>query len=195
MTTEVKRADVQNLVNEIKQLSEPNHAERTAFDLAQQWFANNPKPKLKPVVLYEHINDVNFRGIVDLFTKFSNELELAANISDDAFIARRLDFLEEEIDETTAAHKAGDKVKMVDGCADVAFVAITQIYHIFRREGYNHAQASVNTRRVLLQVGLTNCTKEVPTEKGMKILKPEGWEGPKIAEIFEVQTGLDDGKA
>lgn len=130
-------------------------------------------------------NDVRYLDLVDLFSQFSEKLECAANESTLAFIARRMDFLNEEVQELQEAIDKKDYVEIVDGAADVAFIAITQIYHAFRNKGFEHYKAVIRTREALLEVGLTNIIKIPPTKKGEKIKKPDDWQPPKIKELFE----------
>lgn len=134
--------------------------------------------------VYKHFSDFRCNDFVELFCEFSYALELSQNESNQAFKNRRLDFLDEEVNELIEATNNHDVVEQVDGAADVAFVAITQIYHIFREAGFDHFQARVKTRQALWEVGQTNIVKNTPTGPFEKITKPEGWEPPKIADLF-----------
>lgn len=129
--------------------------------------------------------EVAFDDIIDLFCQFSGRLELAANDPGLTFIKRRMDFLEEEVKELDDAIEDDDVVEMIDGAADVAFIAITQVYHVFRHAGFEHDKAVAKTRQALMEVGRTNIIKVPPTEKGAKITKPEGWKPPQIADLLE----------
>ena len=134
--------------------------------------------------LYKDPSDIRYLTIIDLFCQFSEKLELVANESGLKFLTRRLDFLREEVGELEEATLADNKIEMVDGAADVAFVAITQIYHVFRYHGLNHNQAVVKTVTALTEVGKTNLMKNIPEKEGDKITKPEDWQPPKLEECF-----------
>lgn len=121
---------------------------------------------------------VKYLDVIDLFCQFSDKLELAANEPSLDFMKRRMDFLQEEVEELEDGLAEEDLLETIDGAADVAFVAITQIYHGFRSCGFDHVAALVKTRTTLLLVGKANMAKNIPTKPGEKITKPEGWKSP-----------------
>lgn len=135
-------------------------------------------------------HEVKYTDIFDLFCQFTQKLELSVNEPSYDFMQVRMDFLAEEVEELQTALNDKDDVEIIDGAADVAFIAITQIYHAFRNKGKTHNEALLKTKAALMEVGLTNIIKVPPTEKGAKIQKPEGWESPRIAELLEMTNTL-----
>ena len=129
--------------------------------------------------------DIQFLDAIDLFCQFSDKLELAKDENNNYintpsldFMSRRMDFLDEEVEELRKGIEDKDLVETLDGALDVAFIAITQAYHLFRKEGHNHTKAVVSTRTAMYEVGIANLLKNKPTKKGEKITKPEGWKSP-----------------
>lgn len=120
----------------------------------------------------------SYLDLVDLFCQFYEGMELAANEPDLEFIKTRIDFLTEEVKEHIEGVENNDIVEIIDGAADVVFVALGQIYHAFRMKGFAHSQAQVHTRTSLIFVGMANLTKEKPTKKGEKIKKPKDFISP-----------------
>ena len=90
------------------------------------------------------------------------------------FLAFRLNFLQEELDETFAAFKDGDAEEIVDGLIDLCVIAIGTL------DAFN-ADADGAWDEVLR----ANMDKEVgikpsrPNPLGLPdLIKPEGWVGP-----------------
>lgn len=134
--------------------------------------------------LYTKKDDVKFTDVIDLFCQFSDKLELAANEPSYGFLTRRMDFFDEESGELYDAIGEKDDVEILDGAIDTAFVALTQAYHLFRMRGFHHHQAVAKVRGAMMEVGKTNMTKNVPTEKGAKITKPANWKEPALDELL-----------
>lgn len=132
-------------------------------------------------VLYTKTHDIQYLDVIDLYTQFSNDLELAPNAPSMEFLKLRFDFLDEEVRELKEAHDRGDIVEALDGAIDTAFVAITQAYLIIRSQGFEHTDAVTRTRGAFYEVGKTNLMKEVPHKPLMKIKKPDGWKKPDLA--------------
>lgn len=125
-----------------------------------------------------------FTDTIDLFCQFSERLELNTNKPTYSFMARRMDFLDEEVNELREAISEKDDVEILDGAIDSAFVAITQAYHLLRKRGKTVEEATVGVRAAMIRVGLTNMVKTIPTEQFNKISKPEGWEAPCFTNIL-----------
>jgi len=131
-------------------------------------------------------DDIKFLDTIDLICQFTDKLELAVNKPSYEFLDRRMDFLDEEVEELREGILDKDDLEIIDGAADVAFIAITQIYLGYRNLGVDHPTALVKTRATLILVGRANLTKNIPTKPGDKITKPEGWKSPngKIKEFI-----------
>ena len=105
------------------------------------------------------------------------------------FLAFRLDFLEEEFEETQEAFLKKDHVEVVDGLIDLIVIALGTL------ELFN-----CDADRVWKEIHKSNMAKEPGANKSRKnpfglpdMVKPEGWKGPEIlkydcgilADIFE----------
>lgn len=142
------------------------------------------EPPLEEKVLYGKSSDIKYLDLVELFGMFTRDLELCANDPTFEYAARRMDFLDEEVEELKKAIKNNDRVGVAHESADIAFVAITQLYMSFIREGFSHVQAVIRARSALLEIGKANNMKYTPIEAGAKIRKPVTWERPNIADLF-----------
>ena len=92
------------------------------------------------------------------------------------FLAFRLDFLEEEFEETQEAFLKKDHVEVVDGLIDLIVIAIGTL------ELFN-----CDADRAWKEVHKSNMAKEPGANKSRKnpfglpdMVKPEGWKGPEI---------------
>lgn len=143
-----------------------------------------PEPveiEIKPgQVIYEKPQDIQFLDILDLWTQFSRDLELAPNEPSMEFLRTRFAFLDEEVQELKDAHEKRDIIEALDGAIDTAFVALTQAYLIIRGQGFAHTDSLIRLRGACIEVGRTNLMKEVPHKPLMKIKKPEGWVAPNL---------------
>jgi len=142
------------------------------------------EPSLEEKVIHAKPSDIKYLDLVDLFGMFTRDLELCANDPTFDYMERRMDFLEEESAELRKAIKNKDRVGVAHESADVAFVAITQLYMSFIQSGFSHVHAVVKTRSALLEIGKANNMKYTPIEPMAKIRKPVTWERPNIAQLF-----------
>lgn len=126
----------------------------------------------------------SYSDAVDLFCQFSKKLELLANDSTYDFMKRRMDFLHEEVKELQDAIEAKNDAEILDGAMDVAFLAITQAYHLLRMKGFEHHAAVMRVRWSMHEIGETNMVKNPPKTPGDKITKPEGWAPPDLEKIL-----------
>jgi predicted HAD superfamily Cof-like phosphohydrolase len=91
--------------------------------------------------------------------------------------------LDEEVNETNTAVQENDLEEILDGFADVAFVAINGIYKSLRFIGYHDVEATQLTDEVFKRVCDANLAKLNPdgsvtyNEFG-KVQKPAGWKAP-----------------
>lgn len=125
-----------------------------------------------------------YTDLVDAAALFSDRLEFLQNNPSYEFLQRRMDFLDEEVEELRQAIVTKDDVEIVDGAMDVMFIALTQAYQLFRLKGYSHHQAVWKVRAAFLEVCRSNLDKNPPEKKGAKITKPEGWRPPRIADLL-----------
>jgi len=91
-----------------------------------------------------------------------------------AFLDFRLNFLEEELNETRAAAQNGDAEEIVDGLIDLCVVAIGTLDAF-----------EVDAHKAWDEVLKANMAKEVGVKEGRPnplglpdLVKPEGWVGP-----------------
>lgn len=103
-----------------------------------------------------------------------NKVRTENNESLRQFLAFRLNFLQEELDETFAAFKNEDPQEIVDGLIDLCVIAIGTL------DAFN-----CDAEGAWDEVLRANLSKEVgvkasrPNPLGLPdLIKPEGWEGP-----------------
>ena len=99
-----------------------------------------------------------------------------------------LKLLREEVRETEIAVGFFNREEIVDGYADVAFIAINGIYKEFRRYGLDPETSMFRTKCVLNRVVRANNAKrhdgEVVFREDGKVMKPEGWLPPCHKDLF-----------
>jgi hypothetical protein len=136
--------------------------------------------------------------IIQKATDFSRDLELPIFTNEEGTLASELlmqktiEFLHEELHETEKALLDKDNDKIVDGFADVAFVALNGIYKQFRICGLNHIQAHTHTVEVMNRVCDANNRKRQADGTVLfvnnKVQKPEGWVGPDHSNLFDPEV-------
>jgi dCMP deaminase len=126
----------------------------------------------------------NFQKVGDFHTKFhlpSAASEVPKILPDDVWEFRRK-FMQEELDETSEAHSAGDIVKFADGLADLLYVAY----------GTAHL-AGIDIDAIFAEVHRANMRKEravaADDERSTRkhvldVVKPVGWTPPDIAGVL-----------
>lgn len=92
----------------------------------------------------------------------------------------RAKLMKEELCETVEAMALGDMTEVADGLADLIYVALGTA-----------VEYGIDLDPVFKEVHRTNLLK-MPNPNGGKILKPDGWEPPRIAEILESQSQPDE---
>lgn len=155
------------------------------------------------------------KDVVALFTEYceKGELEGRPETGRLAFLEFTAKLIDEEIEETKAAIAKYRSVRddvlkkdvdplvekttvddVLDGAADVAFLAINLIYKTFRHRGLSTTDSETFTRRVLTRVGVANLRKRfadgtfhfqgnadpIPG----KMIKPEGWSPPTFLDLI-----------
>jgi hypothetical protein len=138
--------------------------------------------KLEHELLPERLRE--YTDVVDGVCRFCELLEGLVNESDYDFLGRRMDFLHEEVLELSEGIAAKDDEAILDGAADVAFVAIGQMFHVLRKNGHNFYQAKTNVRSALMNVCDANLSKKLPKEKGAKIEKPVSFKAPDHSKLL-----------
>ena len=94
------------------------------------------------------------------------------------FLAFRLDFLEEEYEETLKAFMKGDHKEVVDGLIDLIVIAIGTL-DLFKCDA-DEVWDKIHNSNMLKEPG-TN--KSRPNPFGLPdMVKPKGWVGPRITE-------------
>ena len=93
----------------------------------------------------------------------------------------RAKLIEEETRETADAIRAGDIVQVVDGLCDILYVV------------YGTAvEMGVDLEPFFSEVHRTNMLKEGGAQRADgKILKPQGWKPPRIAELLKELYGYE----
>lgn len=89
-------------------------------------------------------------------------------------LALRADLIAEEAAETVAAIRAGDMIETIDGLCDLIYVCIGAAVCF-----------GVPLQPFWDEVHESNMRKgDGPMRADGKRLKPEGWQGPRIAELY-----------
>ena len=120
------------------------------------------------------------RDIKDMHDKFEVHAWVAQKIKERDYeslkklLQFRIDFLQEELDETKSAFKADDPEEIVDGLIDLIVIAIGTL-DIFQ----------VDIHDAWKEVANANISKKVGVKEGRPnplglpdLVKPEGWIGP-----------------
>jgi predicted HAD superfamily Cof-like phosphohydrolase len=103
--------------------------------------------------------------------KFHKEVLLDPEWDEPELLAKRVDFMQEELDEFILAVGSNDVVGMADALADLVYVALgTADILDFPFDDIWAAVQGANMRKV-----------PGPTKRGNKVdaMKPEGWVGPE----------------
>lgn len=121
-------------------------------------------------------------------TEFSRDFEVKDEIDRNLLLAKALEFIDEEIDETKTAVAENDRPEIIDGFGDVAFLALNGIYKEFRSAGDNHEIASGKVIEVMERICNANLGKKQPdgTIKYVngKVQKPESWHPPQYEDML-----------
>ena len=132
-----------------------------------------------------------FNNVQEIFCAFSEELEFNVNEPSYEFLERRMDFLDEEVEELRVGISEKDDQEILDGAIDVMFIAMTQAYQLFRMRGITPEISVLCVLEAMSEVGYTNLLKNIPLKKGDKITKPEGWCAPKF-EVLKINQDTEN---
>ena len=118
------------------------------------------------------VNDIRLMhehfGVTDWMDDLKNETKF------DEFLAFRLRFLQEELDETMKAWKEGDCEEIVDGLIDLCVVAIGTLdaFNIDSNKAWNNVLKANMSKN-------TGVNKTRPNALGLPdLIKPIDWEAP-----------------
>lgn len=114
------------------------------------------------------------RQVVAFHQKFGRPVNMSPSFSNTELRAK---LIKEEFEETMAAMADKNLVETIDGFCDLIYVILGAAIEF-----------GVDLEPIFNEVHRTNMLKEGgPTRSDGKILKPEGWQKPKIAELLEAQ--------
>ena len=130
-------------------------------------------------------------NIIDKATEFSRDFEtepkMAQGVTAEALLNKTIEFLNEEVRETTEAIADADLPEIIDGFGDVAFIALNGIYKTFRFEGRSHEEARAAVLEVMDRICTANLGKKQPDGtikyNNGKVVKPEGWSPPEYDDM------------
>lgn len=135
------------------------------------------KTKLAHLML-ERLRNPNLSTDVGRFNeKFGVKERSAPGFPSEAEVQLRVELVAEEIEELSQAITNGDIVETADAIVDSIYVLIGMA-RVF----------GIDIRPIWQEVHRSNMKKDGgPTRQDGKILKPEGWEPPRIAEALAEQ--------
>lgn len=134
----------------------------------------------------EDIYDMHLKYEVDIWMKQQLKEKNYEKLKE--FLLFRLNFIQEELNETKMAHLHDDPEEIVDGLIDICVVAIGTLDAF-----------GVNSHKAWEEVFKANLAKNVGVKEGRPnplglpdLVKPEGWVGPdhtgnhgSLAEVFK----------
>ena len=98
----------------------------------------------------------------------------------DELIELRIKLLTEEVEEYAAAARSGDLVEVLDALADIGYILAGTIINHGMQNIYDDAFNEVHRSNMAKLVD----GKVIRREDG-KVLKPEGWQPPQLAQFVE----------
>lgn len=116
----------------------------------------------------------------ELMAVFGQHVADAPQQPDPETVALRMVLLTEEFSETMAAHAAGDMVELLDGLVDMLVI----IYGTVLTFGLPLEAAWAEVHRSNM-AKVDPATGMVAYREDGKVLKPEGWEGPRLDRVLE----------
>ena len=123
------------------------------------------------------------KNMIEKATEFSRDFEVEPKWDvREGLLLKTIEFLEEEVGETTDAIHAQDMPEIIDGFGDVAFIALNGIYKAFRFSSRSHEEAREAVLEVMTRICDANLGKKQPdgtiAYNNGKVVKPEGWSPP-----------------
>ncbi len=101
-------------------------------------------------------------------------------LSPEDMIELRIKLLREEVEEYAEAARAGDMVEVLDALADIGYILAGTIINHGMQHIYDDAFNEVHRSNMAKLVD----GKVIRREDG-KVLKPEGWQAPQLAQFLE----------
>ena len=121
--------------------------------------------------------------IVASLLEFNNAFEIpkleTPGLSPDELIELRIKLLTEEVQEYAEAARAGDLVEVLDALADIGYILAGTIINNGMQHIYDDAFNEVHRSNMAKLVD----GKVIRREDG-KVLKPEGWQPPQLAQFL-----------
>lgn len=126
-----------------------------------------------------------------LLDKFVHEVELVQNQPTYEYLERTTDnFLREEFNELLKACKEKDEIEILDGAADVAYIALNIINKWAAMQGLNKEARVSLVQEVIEEVACSNLSKIA--ENGMVVFNSEGKvQKPKTYIAPDIKTIVD----
>ena len=122
--------------------------------------------------------------IVKSLLEFNNAFEIpkidSPGLSNDELIELRIKLLKEEVEEYAEAARAGDLVEVLDALADIGYILAGTIINPGMQHIYDDAFDEVHRSNMAKLVD----GKVLRREDG-KVMKPEGWQPPNLAQFLE----------
>ena len=122
--------------------------------------------------------------IVRSLLEFNNAFEIpkmdSPGLSNDELIELRIKLLKEEVEEYAEAARAGDLVEVLDALADIGYILAGTIINHGMQHIYDDAFDEVHRSNMAKLVD----GKVLRREDG-KVMKPEGWQPPNLAQFLE----------
>lgn len=115
--------------------------------------------------------------VEDFHRKFDQKIGAQPALSEPEF---RADLIEEEAKETVDSLRAGNIIEAIDGMCDLLYVVFGTAVTM-----------GIDLQRFFDEVHRTNMLKEGGGKRlDGKVLKPAGWEGPRIREILDMLRAI-----
>ena len=122
--------------------------------------------------------------IVKSLLEFNNAFEIpkidSPGLSNDELIELRIKLRKEEVEEYAEAARAGDLVEVLDALADIGYILAGTIINHGMQHIYDDAFDEVHRSNMAKLVD----GKVLRREDG-KVMKPEGWQPPNLAQFLE----------
>ncbi len=122
--------------------------------------------------------------IVKSLLEFNNAFEIpkmdSPGLSNDELIELRIKLLKEEVEEYAEAARAGDLVEVLDALADIGYILAGTIINHGMQHIYDDAFDEVHRSNMAKLVD----GKVLRREDG-KVMKPEGWQPPNLAQFLK----------
>ena len=122
--------------------------------------------------------------IVESLLEFNQAFEIPKldnpGLGPDELIELRIKLLTEEVQEYAEAARTGDLVEVLDALADIGYILAGTIINHGMQDIYDEAFNEVHRSNMAKLVD----GKVIRREDG-KVLKPEGWKPPQLAQFLE----------